>query len=101
MDVAHTGQKLQAGAKRVLEVSLVRQGAREACFVTAFEEEGQRTHFRGSASAGAQPAACSAWPCLTCPETRTVFVSEAVYKNVCNSPHVSMPLDLRLDQANA
>ena len=39
----------------MLEVSLVRKGAREACFVTAFEEEGQRTHFRRSASAGAQP----------------------------------------------
>jgi hypothetical protein len=42
VDVAHTGQKLQAGAKRVLEVSLVRKGAREACFVTAFEDDGQR-----------------------------------------------------------
>ena len=45
VDVAHTGQKLQAGAKRVLEVSLVRKGAREACFVTAFEAEGGQTHF--------------------------------------------------------
>jgi len=30
----------------VLEVALVRKGAREACFVTAFEEEGQQTRFR-------------------------------------------------------
>ena len=26
VDVAHTGQKMQAGAKRVIEVSLVRKG---------------------------------------------------------------------------
>jgi hypothetical protein len=39
------GQKLQAGAKRVLEVSLVRKGAREACLVTAFEAEGGQTLF--------------------------------------------------------
>jgi len=56
VDVAHTGQKLQAGAKRVLEVSLVRKGAREACFVTAFEEEGQRTRFRAAPAGG--PALC-------------------------------------------
>jgi hypothetical protein len=56
VDVAHTGQKLQAGAKRVLEVSLVRKGAREACFVTAFEEEGQRTRWRaGQAAPCADP----------------------------------------------
>jgi len=56
VDVAHTGQKLQAGAKRVLEVSLVRKGAREACFITAFEEEGQRTRFRkAEAAEGADP----------------------------------------------
>ena len=41
----HTCTQLQAGAKRVLEVSLVRKGAREACFVTAFEAEGGQTHF--------------------------------------------------------
>ena len=51
VDVAHTGQKLQAGSKRVLEVSLVRKGAREACFVTAFEEEGQRTRWRAEQAA--------------------------------------------------
>lgn len=50
VDVAHSqqGKKLQAGAKNVLEVSLVRKGAREACFVTAYEEEGQGTRFRAA-----------------------------------------------------
>jgi hypothetical protein len=48
VDVAHSQleQKLRAGAKHVLEVSLVRKGAREACFVTAYEEEGKHTCFR-------------------------------------------------------
>lgn len=51
VDVAHSENKLQAGAKNVLEVSLVRKGARDACFVTAYEEEGQLTRFRAGASA--------------------------------------------------
>ena len=50
MDVAHSASKLLAGAKNVLEVSLVCQGAREACFVTAYEEEGQQTRFRAAPS---------------------------------------------------
>jgi hypothetical protein len=33
------------------EVSLVRKGAREACFVTAYEEEGQRTRWRAEQAA--------------------------------------------------
>ena len=47
VDVAHSeqGQQLQAGKKQVLEVSLVRKGARDACYVTAFEDEGQPTRF--------------------------------------------------------
>ena len=35
----------------MLEVSLVRKGAREACFVTDFEEEGQRTRWRAEQAA--------------------------------------------------
>jgi hypothetical protein len=48
VDVAHSDNKLRAGAKNVLEISLVRKGAREACFVTAYEEEGQNTRFRSA-----------------------------------------------------
>ena len=51
VDVTHSENKLQSGAKNVLEVSLVRKGARDACFVTAYEEEGQLTSFRAGASA--------------------------------------------------
>jgi hypothetical protein len=47
VDVAHSqnGRQLQAGKKQVLEVSLVRKGARDACYVTAFEDEGKPTCF--------------------------------------------------------
>ena len=47
VDVAHlqNGRQLQAGKKQVLEVSLVRKGARDACYVTAFEDEGKATCF--------------------------------------------------------
>ena len=47
VDVKHSenGEKLLAGKKNVLEVSLVRKGAREACYITAFEENNGRTRF--------------------------------------------------------
>jgi hypothetical protein len=45
VDVAHSQNKLVAQAKTVLEISLVRKGARDACYVTAFEEEGKQTHW--------------------------------------------------------
>jgi hypothetical protein len=67
VDVAHTGQKLQAGAKRVLEVSLVRKGAREACFVIAFEEEGQRTRFRKTEAAAADGPHADPWALFDLP----------------------------------
>lgn len=62
VDVKHSekGEKLQAGEKHVLEVSLVRKGAREACYVTAYEEENGRTKFtRG--------AMYDAWNCFNLP----------------------------------
>ena len=54
VDVAHSDNKLRASAKNVLEISLVRKGARDACFVTAYEEEGQGTRFRKQAAHVAQ-----------------------------------------------
>lgn len=53
VDVAHSNASgreniLKAGAKKVLEISLVRRGARDACFVTAYEEDGHKTRFRGA-----------------------------------------------------
>ena len=59
VDVKHSekGEKLQAGEKQVLEVSLVRKGAREACYVTAYEEENGRTKFTRTGQA-------DAWNCF-------------------------------------
>ena len=61
VDVAHSDNKLRAGAKNVLEISLVRKGARDACFVTAYEEEGQGTRFRKQAHVGQQPLEQDPW----------------------------------------
>ena len=47
VDVAHSEgvdageQKLTAGQKRVLEVSLVRKGARKGCHILAYQDEGK------------------------------------------------------------
>ena len=47
VDVAHSdqGNKLQAGTKNVMELSLVRRGARDACYITAYEDEHIPTTF--------------------------------------------------------
>lgn len=47
VDVAHsdTENKLKAGQKRLLEVSIVRKGAREKCQIHAIEDEGQAIKF--------------------------------------------------------
>jgi hypothetical protein len=67
LDVAYTGQKLQADAKRVLEVSLVRQGAHKACFVTTFEEEGHRTLFRKAGEAAVECPHADPWSMFDLP----------------------------------
>lgn len=43
VDVQHSSRtdRLQAGAKTVLEVSLVRKGAREGCHIHAYEDAGR------------------------------------------------------------
>ena len=58
VDVRHTGaqKRLQAGAKQVLEISLVRRGARRGCHVTAYQEAGRPTVY----TAAAAPAAAAA-----------------------------------------
>ena len=65
VDVQHSdkGEKLQAGEKHVLEVSLVRKGAREACYITAYEEDNGRTKFtrRGQHMEAEMP---DAWNCF-------------------------------------
>ena len=51
VDVAHSaegGRGLQAQTKQILEVSLVRKGARDACFVLVYEDDAGRG--RGAAA---------------------------------------------------
>lgn len=50
VDVQHSneGNKLAAGEKKIVEVSLVRKGAREACYVLAYEDLKGGTHYTRS-----------------------------------------------------
>lgn len=41
VDVTHSSNRLQAGAKRVLEISVVKKGAREGCYILGYEENGR------------------------------------------------------------
>jgi len=60
VDVAHSadGEGLQAQKKEIIEVSLVRKGARENCLVTAYEDGlGTRfTRVQAGGGAGAEAA---------------------------------------------
>lgn len=40
VDVTHSEEKLRAGRKRVLEVSVVKRGARDGCYIMAYEDKG-------------------------------------------------------------
>ena len=46
VDIQNTDSKLHAKDKRIVEVSLVRKGARRGCHITAYQEEGQQVVFR-------------------------------------------------------
>jgi hypothetical protein len=48
VDIQNTDSKLQAKQKKIVEVSLVRKGARRGCHITAYQEEGQQVVFRQS-----------------------------------------------------
>jgi hypothetical protein len=64
VDVQHSekggkdGKRLQAGAKKVLEVSLVRKGARDGCHITAYQDPGKAVVYT---AAGTTDAAADAW----------------------------------------
>tara|TARA_B100001540_G_scaffold155612_2_gene137708 strand:- start:7352 stop:7594 length:243 start_codon:yes stop_codon:yes gene_type:complete len=48
VDVAHSkDKKLKAGEKRLLEISLVRRGARQGCHVQAYQDPGQEVVYVG------------------------------------------------------
>jgi hypothetical protein len=59
VDVAHSqdGGRLQAQTKELHEISLVCKGARHACLITGYQDEGGATFERVRAGAGARPGA--------------------------------------------
>ena len=46
VDIQNTDSKLHAREKKIVEVSLVRKGARRGCHITAYQEEGKQVVFR-------------------------------------------------------
>ena len=46
VDIQNTDRKLHAKEKKLVEVSLVRKGARRGCHITAYQEEGKDVVFR-------------------------------------------------------
>ena len=46
VDIQNTDSKLHAKEKQIVEVSLVRKGARRGCHITAYQEEGKQVVFR-------------------------------------------------------
>jgi len=50
VDVRNTDNKMQAGEKRLLEISLVRKGARQGCHISAYQVEGASVVFKETES---------------------------------------------------
>lgn len=46
VDIQNTDNSLQAIEKRIVEVSLVRKGARSGCHITAYQDEGRKVVFK-------------------------------------------------------
>jgi hypothetical protein len=46
VDIQNTDNNLHATAKKILEVSLVRKGARKGCHITAYQERGSNVVFK-------------------------------------------------------
>ncbi len=46
VDIQNTDRKLQSKEKKLVEVSLVRKGARRGCHITVFQEDGKNVVFR-------------------------------------------------------
>jgi len=47
VDIQNTENNLQAMQKKIVEVSLVRKGARRGCHITAYQDEGRSVVFKG------------------------------------------------------
>jgi hypothetical protein len=48
VDIQNTDSKLHAKQKKIIEVSLVRKGARRGCHITAYQEDGKHVVFRNN-----------------------------------------------------
>ena len=48
VDIQNTDSKMQAKEKKLVEVSLVRKGARRGCHITAYQEDGKQVVFRNN-----------------------------------------------------
>ena len=48
VDIQNTDSKLRAKEKKIIEVSLVRKGARRGCHITAYQEDGKQLVFRNN-----------------------------------------------------
>jgi len=60
VDVRHTEDRLKAGEKKMLEISIVRKGAREGCHISAYQDAGGPVVFKPTA----EPARGGAWDCF-------------------------------------
>ena len=59
VDVQHSDDRLKAGEKRLLEISLVRRGAREGCHISAYQADGGGIVFKTPTE--------DAWSCFEMP----------------------------------
>ena len=48
VDVQHTDDRLKAGAKKMLEISIVRKGARKGCHIHAYQTDNAEVVFKSS-----------------------------------------------------
>ena len=57
VDVQHTDDRLRAGAKKMLEISIVRKGARQGCHIHAFQADNAAVVYKAR-------AADATWDCF-------------------------------------
>jgi len=60
VDVRHTDDRLRAGEKKMLEISIVRKGAREGCHISAYQDSDGPVVFVSAAA----PSSGGAWDCF-------------------------------------
>ena len=61
VDVQHTDDKLKAGAKKMIEISIVRKGARQGCHIHAYQPDNAAVVYK---TRGAAAGADGTWDCF-------------------------------------